>query len=270
MPWVIEPEECRAVSSDQPISEVDLKLLLQSALARTPARLMVGRSGPAYPTATWLKLRADHAAARDAVHAEIDPQRDFPGRDLLVLHSSARSKAEYLMRPDRGRDLDPPSRELLPTQPKNADVLFIIGDGLSASAVQTNAGELLDSLTLAATARGWKIGPPCFVHHCRVGILNSFGEILRPKVAVLLIGERPGLATADSLSAYLAYEPRPGDTDAKRNLISNIHANGVTISQATDRLIALIDQMITTGQSGVAIKENLAAENLLVGPQTKN
>ncbi|WP_020472889.1 ethanolamine ammonia-lyase subunit EutC [Zavarzinella formosa] len=242
---------------DESLAEADLARLLQEALARTPARLMVGRAGPGYLTSTWLKLRADHAAARDAVHAEIDLPRDFSGRSFLELRTRACSKAEYLMRPDRGRELDDGSLELLRPHTISADVLFIIGDGLSAAAVRLNALSLLDSLTLAARERGWSVGPTCFVHHCRVGILNALGEALRPTVAVLLIGERPGLATAESLSAYLAHRPQRGHTDAQRNLISNIHANGVSLPDATARLIALIARMMAVGASGVGIKESL-------------
>ena len=238
-------------------AETDLSRLLQSALARTPARLMAGRAGSAYLTSTSLNLRADHAAARDAVHAEIDLARDFPHHRLLELHSQARSKAEYLMRPDRGRLLDDASRERLASQPTGADMLIAIGDGLSAAAVRTQAGPLLDALTIAAGSQGWTVGPACFIRHCRVGILNDLGDLLKPRVVVLLIGERPGLATAESLSAYLAYCPRAGDTDARRNLISNIHSRGVTLPDATRRLIALISQLMTAGQSGVAIKESL-------------
>lgn len=244
---------------DESPPELDLSRLLQAALTRTPARVMPGRAGPGYLTSTWLKLRADHAAARDAVHADIDLPRDFPRRSLLELHTQARTKAEYLMRPDRGRELDDASRDRLKNHAP-ADVLFVIGDGLSAAAVRANAALLLDSLTLAARERGWSIGPPCFVHHCRVGILNALGEALRPTVAVLLIGERPGLATAESLSAYLAYRPQRGHTDAQRNLISNIHANGVSPPDATARLITLIDQMMTLQTSGVGVKESLTSQ----------
>lgn len=250
------------MESDQPLDEVDLARLLESALSRTPARLMVGRTGPAYPTNTWLKLRADHAAARDAVYAEIDPANDFPGRDFVVLNSLARSKSEYLMRPDRGRDLDPASRDLLASQPTTSDVLFLIGDGLSAAAVRANAVQLLDLLISKANAESWSVGPVCFVRYCRVGVLNTFGEILKPKVAVLLIGERPGLATAESLSVYLSYRPQPGDTDAKRNLISNIHSHGVSIPQAAERVTALIRTMLQLGRSGVDVKEANAGASL--------
>jgi ethanolamine ammonia-lyase small subunit len=242
---------------------------LQHALTNTPARVLVGRSGPAYRTATWLKLREDHAAARDAVQNEMNLLSDFgsdriSGFHLFNAQTLATSKAEFLRRPDRGRRLNEDSRKLIVARcPKGRDLQVIIGDGLSATAVASQAPHLLDRLFEAACAQGWSFGRPFLIRCCRVGVMNEIGDLLEPEVLVLLIGERPGLATAESLSAYIAYRPRSGHTDANRNLISNIHPNGVSISDAARRLIALANQFRAAGLSGFQIKETFT----LPGPK---
>lgn len=236
---------------------------VEVALARTPARVLVGRAGPAYRTATLLKLREDHAAARDAVQAETDLLRDFGSErvaryELFETRTRAASKAEHLCRPDLGRVLSDESRELVRARcPRACDVQVLVGDGLSATAVAAQAPELLDRLCEGAAARGWSFGRPFLVRYCRVGVLNDVGALLAPQAVVLLVGERPGLATAESLSAYLAFRPRPGHTDADRNLISNVHARGVGTAEAAARVLALVDQFRAAGRSGVGITEAL-------------
>src|SRR5262249_49883532 len=136
-----------------------------------------------------------------------------------------------------------------------ADLQVAIAEGLSAAAVRTQVPTLLPLLEAEARRRGWRFGPPLVIRHGRGGVLNDIGEILAPAVAVLLIGERPGLATAESLSAYMAYRPRAGHDDSRRNLISNIHARGVPLDQAALRITLLAEQMIGQGKSGVAVKE---------------
>jgi ethanolamine ammonia-lyase small subunit len=242
----------------------DLPSLLQAIRARTPARLLVGRAGPAYRTATQLELRQDHAAALDAVHAELDLDRDFGPEfvarwQLFEVATQAGSKAEYLLRPDLGRRLSDAARaDAVRHCPAGADLQVVVGDGLSAAAVRAQVPALLPLLEQEARRHGWQFGRPFVVRHCRVGVLNDVGELLNPAVVVLLIGERPGLATAESLSAYLAYRPRPGHTDAQRNLISNIHARGVPPAAAAVRIAALAEKLRRLQTSGVAVKEELA------------
>jgi ethanolamine ammonia-lyase small subunit len=247
-----------------PSAPPDLPAVMQAIRARTPARLLVGRAGPVYRTATALELRHDHAAAVDAVHAELDLSRDF-GEDFLArwglfeVTTRARDKAEYLMRPDLGRRLDDAAREMVARQcPPGADVQVVIGDGLSVAAALRQVPPLLPLLEAETRRRGWTFGRPFAVRYCRVGVLNDVGELLDPAVVVLLIGERPGLATAESLSAYLAYRPRAGHTDARRNLISNIHARGVPPEAAAPRILALAEKMRQAQTSGVAVKEDRA------------
>jgi ethanolamine ammonia-lyase small subunit len=143
--------------------------------------------------------------------------------------------------------------------PAGADLNFVIGDGLSVAAVAAQAGGLLARLMQGAHQRGWSVGRPFIVRYCRVGVLNDIGELLDPKVVVLLIGERPGLATAESLSAYLAHRPRSGHTDAQRNLISNIHGRGVSHAEAASRILALAERMMQLRTSGIEVKEELPA-----------
>jgi ethanolamine ammonia-lyase small subunit len=233
--------------------------LIAAIRARTPARLLVGRAGPAYRTATALELRHDHAAAVDAVHAELLLPPDLVQRwSLFEVRTRARDKTEYLMRPDLGRRFDDAARQTIARQcPRNVDLQVVIGDGLSVAAVLAQVPALLPLLEQETLRRGWSFGRPFAVRYCRVGILNDAGELLDPAVLVLLIGERPGLATAESLSAYLAYRPQPGHTDAQRNLISNIHARGVSPDAAAPRILALAEQVRRMQASGISIKEEL-------------
>ena len=242
---------------------------IQAIRARTPARILVGRAGPAYRTATQLELRKDHAAALDAVHADLDLLKDF-GREfverwrLFEVSSQASGKTEYLMRPDLGRRLHEAGRQqVIRLCPPKAHLQVVIGDGLSAAAVVAQVPRLLPLLEDEARSRGWTFGQPFVVRYCRVGILNDIGDALDFEVIVLLIGERPGLATALSLSAYLAYRPRVGHTDAQRNLISNIHDRGVLPQFAAKRIISLADKMRELGTSGVSVKEEFCVSDTI-------
>jgi ethanolamine ammonia-lyase small subunit len=254
----------RDIPRDVPaLSPERLPDLLRAIRDRTPARIVVGRAGPSYRTATQLALRADHAAAMDAVRAEIDLEAAFDatarGRwGLFEVRSQAATKAEYLMRPDRGRRLsDAAMTEIRERCPRQADLQVAIGDGLSALGVARQVPNMLPLLEQGARARGWSFGQLFVIRYCRVGILNDIGELLDAAVVVLLIGERPGLASAESVSAYMAYRPRPGHNDAQRNLVSNIHARGVPLQRAAERILALADRMRRLENSGVLLKEEL-------------
>ena len=236
---------------------------VRQLLARTPARVLVGRAGPGYRTDTRLRLRADHAAARDAVRAEMDLARDLGGVverfGLFEVATRAGSKAEYLLRPDLGRRLSEAAMDAIRAGcPAGADFQVVVGDGLSATAVAAQVPELLPLLAAEAGRRGWRFGRPFAVRYCRVGVLNDVGEILDPAVVALLIGERPGLATAESLSAYLAYRPRAGQTDADRNLVCSIHPRGVPAADAAGRVMRLAAAMMRARAGGVRVKEELA------------
>jgi ethanolamine ammonia-lyase small subunit len=234
--------------------------IVRRVRARTPARLLVGRAGAAYRTSTQLDLREAHAAARDAVQGELNLEKAFGHGfverwKLLEVRAQAVSKEEYLLRPDLGRNFDENSRAGLQRCSKSGDFLIAVGDGLSVSAVAAQVPLLLPLLCKGAKERHWKIGPTVVIHHCRVGILNEIGELLKPRVAVLLIGERPGLATAESLSAYMAYRPCAAHTDANRNVISNIHGRGLSPQEAAARILKLAECMMTSEMSGYQLKQ---------------
>jgi ethanolamine ammonia-lyase small subunit len=243
--------------------------LIEKIRARTPARVLADRTGAAYRTATQLQLRQDHAAARDAVRAEFDLTKNLGAEfvekwKLFTVSTMAASKEEYLRRPDLGRRLDEIARSQLAERcALNADLQIVIGDGLSVTAVSSQVPPLLSLLAEQAQLRGWTLGQPFAIQYCRVGVLNDVGELLQLKVVVLLIGERPGLATAESLSAYMAYQPRAGHNDSNRNLISNIHARGLSTEAAASRIINLAEQMMRSQTSGVEVKEELPSARWL-------
>jgi ethanolamine ammonia-lyase small subunit len=241
-----------------------LSKVLKKIRAQTPARLLAGRSGASYRTSTQLELRDAHAAARDAVRAELHLSAnlgdDFMQKwNIFEVCSEATSKTEYLQRPDLGRRLNDKSRaEIKQRCSPTRDFQIVIGDGLSVTAVASQVPRLLPLLYEGAQAQGWSVGEIFVIRHCRVGILNQIGELLNPKVAVLLIGERPGLATAESLSAYMAYQPKATDTDANRNLISNIHARGLNPEQAAGQILNLAASMMKAQQSGYRLRSTLS------------
>jgi ethanolamine ammonia-lyase small subunit len=247
---------------------------LKQLRAQTPARILTGHVGPAYRTSTWLELRRDHAAARDAVSRELDLAHDFEPTfidewGLFEVVTLARTKQEFLLRPNLGRSFsDPAKLDIVHRCPLSPDVQVAIADGLSATAVRVQIPLLLPLIASQTRMYGWWLGKPFLIRHGRVGILNEIGEILQPTVAILLIGERPGLATAESLSAYMAYRPRIDHDDARRNLISNIHVRGVMHEDAAHRIALLAAQMMQYRTSGVTIKEQWHGSLTLSGTST--
>jgi ethanolamine ammonia-lyase small subunit len=254
---------------DEPLVASSWPEIVRRIRARTPARLLVGRAGAAYRTATQLELREAHAAARDAVRAEINARAIFGASfleqwKLFQVSTLATSKEEFLLQPHLGRRFAESARaEILERCPKGKDLQIAIGDGLSVPAVAAQVPPLMPLLCEAASKRGWTVGQTFLIRYCRVGILNEIGGLLASKVVVLLIGERPGLATADSLSAYMAYLPGATHTDANRNLISNIHARGLGPDDAADRILQLAELMISARTSGC----NLRTDDSKPGPQ---
>jgi ethanolamine ammonia-lyase small subunit len=237
--------------------------LLERIRTRTPARVLADRAGAAYLTSVQLELRTAHAAARDAVRSDLSLSQIFDASfvssfGLFEVSTLAAGKDEYLLRPDRGRNLGEDAvRTIQARCPVGADLQIVIGDGLSATAVATQVPRLLPLVFHKAKGRGWVLGQPFVVRYCRVGLMNRIGELLSPRVLVLLIGERPGLATAESLSAYMGFQPRPGHSDADRNLISNVHARGVLAEAAATRIVDLAALMMKAGRSGVGVKEEI-------------
>jgi ethanolamine ammonia-lyase small subunit len=229
---------------------------------KTAARVALGRAGGSLPTAAVLGFAGDHAAARDAVYSQLDVaalrSAALPlGLASVVLHSRAESREQYLQRPDLGRRLDAASASALQSQAAGeVDVALIVGDGLSALAAQLHAVSVLKHLLPALRNRGFLTSPICIVLQSRVAIQDEIGELLCAKLAVMLIGERPGLGTADSLGAYMVYQPAIGKTDADRNCVSNIRPGQLHPQAAADTLAWLIEQSLRRRLSGVQLKDD--------------
>ena len=228
----------------------------------TRARIALGRAGSSLPTAELLAFRADHAAARDAVWAELDLDRleaDLAplGLPVLRLASLAPDRATYLRRPDLGRQVDVASAARLAqaAPPGGCDVALVLGDGLSAIAVQQHAPGLAAALVAGLRAAGLAPGPVSLVQQARVAVEDPVGVALRARAAIILIGERPGLGSPDSLGAYLVFGPRPGRTDAERNCVSNVRPDGLAIGAAADLIAWLLGEALRRGLTGVALKD---------------
>jgi ethanolamine ammonia-lyase small subunit len=259
-------EDPGKIAADKLAAGSDWPELVRKIHARTPARILVGRAGPAYRTETQLQLREDHAAARDAVRAELDVNAalgtEFVERwKLFEVRTRASSKDEFLQHPSLGRAFSDASRKQIGWRcAVGRDVQIAIGDGLSVPAIGAQVPRLLPLLVEGAETRGWSVGQTFLIHNCRVGIVNEIGELLRPRIVLLLIGERPGLATAESLSAYMAFQPDRTHSDANRNLISNIHSRGLGAEVAAARILNFCAQMMKLRVSGVTLKENTGHE----------
>jgi ethanolamine ammonia-lyase small subunit len=212
----------------------------------TPARVGLGRTGVSQQTRDVLGFQLSHAQARDAVHAQIEAAaltagiaeiaRRSCGAPVVQLHSAAADRATYLQRPDLGRRLDENSRQtLVGFETASYDLVLIVADGLSALAVERHVPPLLTELLPRLV--DWKIAPICVVQQGRVAIGDEIGATLQTELSVVLIGERPGLSSPDSLGAYITWRPRPGRTDAERNCISNIRAEGLSYGDASEQLV---------------------------------
>ncbi len=227
--------------------------------SRTSARIALGRAGGSLPTGACLAFAADHADARDAVYSRLDLiklQTSLPSA-AIALHSQASDRATYLKRPDLGRRLDAQSKHTLQARAAEAaDVALIVADGLSATAAQEHAGAVVTPLINLLQSRHFSIAPLCIVEQARVAIQDEIGLLLNATIAVILIGERPGLGTSDSLGAYLVHTPAIGKTDADRNCISNIHPRHLPPIQAAEALFWLIEQARSKGFSGVMLKDD--------------
>ena len=234
-----------------------------SALRRyTAARVALGRAGGSLPTQEVIRFAIAHAAARDAVHTPLDLEalrRDIESVSMpcVMLATMAADRSTYLQRPDLGRRLDEPSRQTLAgLSDPGADVVLIVGDGLSAPAAQRQATPVLTELLPMLRRDGLRIAPVCIVRHARVAVEDEVGAALGAKVAVILLGERPGLGSADSLGAYLVFDPRPGRTDAQRNCVSNIRPGGLSADAAAQTLAYLVREALRRQLSGVLLKDD--------------
>ena len=199
---------------------------------RTPARVGSGRAGPRYKTLTMLRFRADHAAAQDAVFSQV-AENYAQENGLLPLQTKCRDKDEYLTRPDLGRIFDKENADKLKAAiPGSPQVLIVVGDGLSSAAIQANAMDCMAAIRDGLKTRGIETGQAVFVRYCRVGAGDAIGSITGCQLVCMLVGERPGLVTDKSMSAYITYQPRTGVSESSRTVVSNIHAQGTPAVEA--------------------------------------
>ncbi len=221
--------------------------------ARTPARLGSGRAGPRYKTLTMLRFRADHAAAQDAVFSQV-PEDYASKNGLIPLQTRCRDKDEYLTRPDMGRCFDEENgaklRTAIPTPPK---VQIVVGDGLSSAAILANAMDCMAAIQEGLQIRGIRAEKPVFVRYCRVGAGDAIGDITGCELVCVLVGERPGLVTDKSMSAYITYKPHTGVSESARTVVSNIHAQGTPAVEAGAYIAELIEKILQRQVSGVGL-----------------
>lgn len=227
----------------------------------TPARVALGRTGASLPTREVLRFGYAHALARDAVHAGLDVAAvatalRATGLSLNKVTSAAGDRATYLRRPDLGRRLSPEGRDRLTAfQQAPCDIAIVVADGLSATAVHANAAVLVEALLRGIAARGWTLAPVTIATQARVALGDEVGALLKSRLALVLIGERPGLSAPDSLGAYLTYAPRPGRRDHERNCVSNIRSAGLVPDRAADNILWLMGEAMRRAETGVALKD---------------
>lgn len=255
----------------------------------TDARIALGRAGVSLPTAAHLGFQLAHAQARDAVHRRLDVAQLSPALSAawpelappcLQLHSAAADRAQYLQRPDLGRQLDAASREVLSStfalppsadpQARPYDLALVVADGLSALAIEQNAAPFLHALHHRIRHTGWKVAPLCIALQSRVAIGDEIGQRVGAKAVVVLIGERPGLSSPDSMGLYLTWMPKVGLTDASRNCISNVRPAGLSDDEAAFKLHYLLTQAHQRQLSGVALKDETGDNALLKADEKSN
>ncbi|ANI62662.1 MULTISPECIES: ethanolamine ammonia-lyase subunit EutC [Pseudomonas] len=237
----------------------------------TPARIALGRTGTSMPTRAQLDFQYAHAQARDAVHLPFDhsalsSQLTERGRESLLLHSAATDRNSYLQRPDLGRKLSDESAQTLRdysrAHPGGVDLAVVVADGLSALAVHRHTLPFLARMEEQTAIEGWSLSPVILVEQGRVAVADEIGELLGAKMVVILIGERPGLSSPDSLGLYFTYNPKVGLTDAYRNCISNVRLEGLSYGMAAHRLLYLMREACRRQLSGVSLKDEAQVQTL--------
>ena len=246
--------------SSSPTPSTNPLLTLRS---HTPARVSLRRTGVSLATSEILDFQLAHAEARDAVTAELDPARfihrlrneipSLTSASILTLASAAHDRVTYLRRPDLGRTLTPESVSLLHATP--CDIVIVIADGLSATAIEHHAIPLLANLLPILTRASYTLGPICIVNQARVAIADQIGSLLKARLSLILIGERPGLSSPDSLGAYITWSPTPGRTDADRNCISNIRTAGLDYATAATKIASYCSEARRLQLTGTTLKE---------------
>ncbi len=227
---------------------------LRALMATTPTRIGVGRAGPRPRTSALLLFQADHGVTQDALFHAVNPKL-LEEHGLFVVESQARDRQEYLKRPDLGRKLTEESRRILAERcAKKPDVQIFVGDGLSGAAIEHNLAKVMPVLKQGFQAAGLTLGTPFFVKNARVGLLNDVNSVVDAQACLLLIGERPGLARAESMSIYMGYNPRPNSTDANRDVVCNIYEGGLNPLEAGALAVQIVQKMLKYQTSGVDLK----------------
>jgi ethanolamine ammonia-lyase small subunit len=226
---------------------------LRELKSKTPARIGVGRAGVRPRTDTWLRFRYDHAAAVDAVYGNVDRSL-LEDLDLFVVNTKVTDQETYIRRPDYGRKLSDEAKEKIHQScKKNPQVQIIVSDGLSSKAIDENLEDVYLSLQQSLKSLGLDVGTSFFIEKGRVAAMDDVGEALKPEVIVYLIGERPGLVSAESMSAYLCYKPRKGTIESQRQVVSNIHSGGIPPVEAGAYLGGVIEKILDYEASGVEL-----------------
>ena len=222
--------------------------------AKTSASLGLGRAGTRYETFSYLRFRADHAAAQDSVFSLV-PEAFYRDHDLPMVQTMCRDKDEYLTRPDLGRRFDEKNQAIIQKVcGQNPKALLVIGDGLSSDAITANALDCAAAIRQGLKTHGIELGKTLFIQFARVGASDHIGEITGAELVCMLVGERPGLTTSESMSAYITYRPRPGIAESKRTVVSNIHRHGTNALEAGAHIADLMARMLEQKASGVDLR----------------
>lgn len=222
---------------------------------KTPARLGLGRCGARYKTASMLRFRADHASAQDSVFSLVEPAV-YEQNHWAFVQTMCRDKDQYLTRPDLGRRFDEENQQRIrQVCGENPRVLLVVGDGLSSNAIAANAPDCAAAIREGLRAYGIELGETLFIQYCRVGAMDHIGQLTGAELICMLVGERPGLATSESMSAYLTYSPRPGIPESRRTVVSNIHRQGTPAVEAGAHIAELIATMLERKASGIELRQ---------------
>ena len=250
-PITLEPKNTIGIKTPHNLEA--LKVMRKTS----PARILMGRCGARQRTPSLLHFLADHAAAVDAVFLDVSDQC-VEANGLFRVKTVVSSKDEYLMKPELGKKLDPETKKAIAEKcEKGVQVQIIVVDGLSSTSIEANLSDVLPSLVQGLKTEGIRVGTPFFIQYGRVGVMDEVAPLVDCDVIVEFIGERPGLITAESMSAYMAYRPNADTVEADRTVISNIHRGGMPPAEAGAHLATVVKQILTHKKAGVALSEAL-------------
>ncbi len=257
LPDPTTPEVRNAIGVANPVDPEGLRNLKST----TPARIGAGRAGPRPRTLSWLLFQADHGVTQDAIYGEVK-QEILDQFGLFTVQTMVKDKEEYLLRPDLGRKLTPEAKMLIEQKcVKNPQVQIVVGDGLSAAAINNNLPHIFPVIQQGLEAANISMGTPFFIKFARVGVINDVNTVIGADVVVILIGERPGLGVADAMSAYMGWRPGPGKTDAQRDVICMITNNGgLNPLEGGAYVVELIKKILRHQASGVELKLKTSEE----------